>query len=1311
MRRRIEKILEGNYQNPYVHDKPSDCYNSSIHPLYNCPNVLLKGEWSINYNPLEPTPNGYFVSNNLIQAGSFETFESKYWKYLITSNWDATDTSVATRVTNYYYDGTACIRCGTGAQANGRGISTAYLIPVTPRKTYLLSFYGYVTDVNSQYILLIRLYDKNKNDITVNKNVYQWAHYSSGYLSLYKANLLSQANTWQLVTIPITVPEDVYYIRLGFAHYTNGDYYFYFDRISLVPISDSETIVIPFNGDKITLVYGCNDDTGIFYYSVDGGAETAVDTYQPFSQNNKRGVLRITGLQNGQHYLTIRTSSTKNPNSKGYTVNLYYYTTGAYKQTINLVVPKAIRPKIYLEPEEKIQVLDFKGKTAGDDTTNKNKAYYATTSSMPIPSSSLWTELTDYTPLERIDEQSFTVTATQSGTYARKMFAFDLTSIDPDVTRLKNNIKSLEFIYKGKALSLHPQGHSGYSVYIWNSNSWVLFPDTSGGYSNGIPFVRNSTRYGINGELNPVNAPYFFVGRFYNFLTPNQSYPSSGTDGFNAVGSGVTLSQLIDRNYPGIYHLKVECNGSQAGQGFQITPVDVWADNPYTASLYLRGSGNVVLKLIEYDAYGNVVGETATNITLSSTRTRYSVTRTFSSRGFKASIQVVTNTAQNVTFYADCLALHMGTEPLAWNLGQTGKGLIVETNTGANNFTNSGFEAGNLSGWTVNNYGGSGSATINTNPIGIHSGNYSCLVNGGSSGVSLTQTLGAPFTTNYVAWITFWVKAQDGSNVDKNTVRVILNGTEYDFDYIMPFLNGWYFCSYRIGNGTVVNSAGIKVFPNKVIYIDDAVCVHSTRNVAPVFYYPSTASSDTLYLRLYGMNPRYKGTIKFWMYTYHLNSGSYQLITLSSDGGTVRIYIGKHPTNNAGFMGILNNSGAYIATYYLNNAATRGWHLFKVVFDYPYIRGYIDNQLIGSFTYSPNMQFTYPLSLICSPYYGPIFISNFYVSNIPEDSPDDLTSPPPITANTVVYAPLDGNLETYSIYRVRLTSNPSYEEKDALTYKTTQQILSSYIQQDGKVYIAVFTQNATNADCNSSLSTDYAALKVTYKSASSPEIVCSSFNILSNSKPEGEHLKPITEWNNEQGAYPHVFDAKENAIKVTAPSLAARPLGNKLELEPGQTYYITGEYKGEGAVIVVAFRETNTISNVPYTSFNLSPSSDYTMFKFSFTALGTPAYISFYNTGNVSYFRKISVSTEDVDFYREGDTRKLSTGVNTPLIMQENELLIIDTQNKEVTYNSTNISQNINSDFYGNPIELKSGDNIIKYKGGGAFKMTIEYEE
>jgi hypothetical protein len=145
-----------------------------------------------------------------------------------------------------------------------------------------------------------------------------------------------------------------------------------------------------------------------------------------------------------------------------------------------------------------------------------------------------------------------------------------------------------------------------------------------------------------------------------NILSANQQGVETDTSGFTSV-SGATLTRTTVEHQAGVAALQVVTPGSITNEGFGAYQPDT-AYRPgatVTASVWLKGTGNVVVKFVQ----AGVAQLGFLNITLTGTWTQYTVP-TFVLPAVLAAgnygIEVCTRTtAQAVTFFADTLQVQV----------------------------------------------------------------------------------------------------------------------------------------------------------------------------------------------------------------------------------------------------------------------------------------------------------------------------------------------------------------------------------------------------------------------------------------------------------------------------------------------------------------------------------------------------------------------------------------------------------------------------------------------------------------------------
>lgn len=1284
------------YDNNADHDKNSECFLSPIHSPSYCPHIYISGDWATIKHP--DFFNGVALSNDLIIDGEFEQSSlTENWNYANISNWNYT-TATATRDSTYKKTGTYSVKCGIGS-GYVYGIAEKILHKVVPNKTYNLNFYVYSANSSSQFIVLFRLYDKNQNNITQNK-IIQGFNYSIGYQAQYITGTTT-SGSWINKNYSITIPQDVYYIQFAFAYYSGGDGYVWFDNISFTPVSNSEYVEFTFNGTGITVVGLKSFDHGILYYSVDGGSETSVDCYS--SSWTVAPLFSVSGLSEEEHVLKIRTSDQKNASSQGYQITLIGFIPD-FIQSFDYTGYAETKPIIFIEPLEKSYCNDYKGKVVGSTTENKHIIKTRTGTSSVSPSDGSWIEISDYSSLSISENLGVKTTTTTSGYYPYQMFTFDLSGIDTDVNVVKNNLTEITYEWRGRAKGQNSGERNSALHYIWNGSSWVSLPAT-GQETSGFDFTRGSDAYQLDGTKVTGNIPRFEAGRFFNYLTENQSNIETDITGFTTTASGTSLLRDTTTCWEGQASLKVTCDGNYTGQGFYTSSVNVFAGRTYTASVYLKGSGTVYLAIEERKADDTIIGSTVSSaITLTSSWQRVSITRTFSNQGFKASFKVYTTSQQNIIFYADGLMINEGDTALEWRKGQSGKALMLERGY-TNLFTNPGFESGDLSDWSINKLSGTGTASITSTTGQYYSGSKGCVVNGGNNGVILYQQKG---TAGYYASVQFYVKASDLSAIDNTIVKAYVNGSEVNFNYIEPLLNGWYRCSYEYTTVASTNNYwGIKVQPGKTVYIDNAMMVQYSGSGYYVSCLKSyvdignSKSTDTVNLLIGQFIDMSKPfTVKVWMKPFSGNA--YNPIWFNDKSGNFALYFGFEFAPGKARISYFNTSGTQYVVSSTSAFVKNTWHFLKFVYDGTYYKLYVDNVLACQI--QPSSQ-RIPHKLVSYSSYLAHMLSHLQILNRADESTEDLTRPPQIDAYTVYYADFDGTLDYYAPFKATLTSN-----------------LSQYVSSDNKIYVMVRSQSPSDGTNPAEIETDYARLKVKHKYAKNITIIRRNKNLFDNPLPIGTHMQPIPEWNFGTGlsnAYDNVYDTKEQAILVRNYSYAHHGKGQKVILKTNTTYTMSFDLKSPVPCFVNVWYYEPDFSTRPsfytenYNQYYISnPSAtSYKRYSFSFTPRYSHCVITLRIAGSSpanSYWKNL-VLVEGTDTnYVEPEIQTIQVSSSLPALTN-NDLITIDANSFTADLNGNNIIGYLNNDFLLNGMNIETGKNTLYISNIGACRITMRY--
>lgn len=180
-----------------------------------------------------------------------------------------------------------------------------------------------------------------------------------------------------------------------------------------------------------------------------------------------------------------------------------------------------------------------------------------------------------------------------------------------------------------------------------------------------------------------------------NLLLPNQANccEDGTTNGFEKVKGTETVTASAGEvdEWQGTYCLKVVTPNGATNEG--ITTINyktlVTPGTAHTASVYLRGSGTVQIRVYDYTLGGTwVTATTPSTITLNDTWTRYTATRTAGATVYYSGIRIDTPTQQAATIYIDGLQLEEGGTATEWwappNIGFHGSTPGSDTNDPTN---------------------------------------------------------------------------------------------------------------------------------------------------------------------------------------------------------------------------------------------------------------------------------------------------------------------------------------------------------------------------------------------------------------------------------------------------------------------------------------------------------------------------------------------------------------------------------------------------------------------------------------------------
>jgi hypothetical protein len=162
-----------------------------------------------------------------------------------------------------------------------------------------------------------------------------------------------------------------------------------------------------------------------------------------------------------------------------------------------------------------------------------------------------------------------------------------------------------------------------------------------------------------------------YVRTSKNLLFPNQANTCEygSTLQFDRVKDTETISAETSEHWSGSYCLKVITPNGATGEGVNSYAHNAFikGSKTYTLSAYLKGTGTVLLIMAEMDAAGTYVDNVVSSqITLTGSWTRYSVTRTMTAAAARAAFTIYTDAKQGITFYIDGMQLEEGSSATSW---------------------------------------------------------------------------------------------------------------------------------------------------------------------------------------------------------------------------------------------------------------------------------------------------------------------------------------------------------------------------------------------------------------------------------------------------------------------------------------------------------------------------------------------------------------------------------------------------------------------------------------------------------------------
>lgn len=164
-----------------------------------------------------------------------------------------------------------------------------------------------------------------------------------------------------------------------------------------------------------------------------------------------------------------------------------------------------------------------------------------------------------------------------------------------------------------------------------------------------------------SGDVSMLTQFYDLCFTTYNMLTTNQYSAETDLTGFVAQGS--TITRIAD-GYDGAYCINIVTNNAASGEGVQLyphsaLPITPAVGLPVYAYAWVKGSGSVVIQLIERDSGGAVVATKSSSVhTLTGSYVKLSVLSLISSTATAyISMKILTPTRQLATINSDAHGL------------------------------------------------------------------------------------------------------------------------------------------------------------------------------------------------------------------------------------------------------------------------------------------------------------------------------------------------------------------------------------------------------------------------------------------------------------------------------------------------------------------------------------------------------------------------------------------------------------------------------------------------------------------------------
>lgn len=481
-------------------------------------------------------------------------------------------------------------------------------------------------------------------------------------------------------------------------------------------------------------------------------------------------------------------------------------------------------------------------------------------------------------------------------------------------------------------------------------------------------FIRNSLAYKQNGIA---------AG---NLLTANQSSVETDTTGLLLNGSGTAITRVTTEHWNGSASLKV-VTAAATGHGFFIKPfVNAVGGQIYTASVYLKGSGTVVLILQERSNDTYLRQSASTAITLNSTWQRVSITATIGADANQVNIYVTNTTASANTYYADGLQIEQNSVASDWVLGgmatniprfeagKFGNGIFIEegtTNEYAYPTFNTSEAAGGWYHWGTAGHEGTFGQTQDKNYI-FGNQSYAHWVENGAGAKYNYLVFQSPFlggTPSYRS-LTVICCMSDGSEVTGSKCYPSWNGR----DSGVPN-NQWtkierigqtkfYKCTVEgIHQDGTNDLIGVYVKPGYKVYFSQA---HCERKPYATSFINGTRAAEALTIPTAGILSPEKGTVNLWV---NVNAASKRQVV---DDYPTLFSVLRHSSNNYGLWLCHSPTTAHWKVYIgdgitVDALSTEdsytpdGWHMFTVSWTASELKLFIDGAQRGVTVENPSL--------------------------------------------------------------------------------------------------------------------------------------------------------------------------------------------------------------------------------------------------------------------------------------------------------------------------------------------------------------------